>query len=61
MKIIVTLGEILHAPLLGSWEIFCDKKGWGYWCINEGLAESSEEVTISLEDAQEYGLVQRKK
>ena len=52
-----TMGEILDAPALGSWDKYCEKYGVNPYCMNEGRAESSTEVEISIEDAQEYGLI----
>lgn len=52
-----TLGEILHAPYINSWDDFCEKYGYSEWCINEGRAEEDEVVEISLQDAKRYGLL----
>lgn len=53
MKITITLREILDR---GSWDAFCDLKGWNPWCINEGRADGDEEVTLTLEEAREIGV-----
>lgn len=50
----VRLSTILDSS---SWESFCDWKGWNYWIINEGRADSSEKVEIPVSKAREWGLI----
>jgi len=58
LKITATLGDILYAPWSNSWEDFCDKyDGYSIYCINEGLANSKDEVELEIEDAVKYGLI----
>lgn len=59
MKIIATLGEILDAPVLGSWDKFCEKRGWHVWILNEGQADKNETAELDIEEAQEYGLIKK--
>jgi hypothetical protein len=54
-----TMGEILNAPRIGSWDKYCEKNGVNPYCINEGRAESNTEVEISVEEALDYGLIKR--
>ena len=58
IKITTTLVEILHAPYINAWEHFCSKYGFNEWCINEGRAVGEDEVQISLEDAEFYGIIE---
>ncbi len=54
MKIIVTLKDILYS---GHWEEFCEERNYNLWIINEGLANSDDEVTLTKEEAEKYGLL----
>lgn len=54
MEIIVTLREILDS---GYWDEFCDEKGWNPYCINEGVADASEEVRLTEEQAKRWRLL----
>jgi len=58
IKVTVTLGQILDAPLISSWERACNTYGLNEWCINEGRADKSDTIEISLEDAELYGIVE---
>jgi hypothetical protein len=53
ITVTVTAGEILDK---GDWDVFCDLKGLNPWCINEGLMESSEKFTLTLEEARQVRL-----
>jgi len=55
--VVVTFGEILNAPAIGAWDHMCEKYGINIWCLNEGLADSDDEITITLKDAKRYGLI----
>lgn len=50
----VKLSEVINS---GYWESFCDWKGWGYWIVNEGRADSSEKVKIPISKARAWGLI----
>lgn len=39
-----------------AWEKFCDKYGYNYYCMKEG-ADGDSNVEISLEDAENWGLI----
>lgn len=54
MKIIVTARMILER---GCWDEFCDEFGINPWALNEGLMESSEEFTLTEEQARKYGFL----
>jgi hypothetical protein len=54
MKIILTLGEISDS---GNWYKYCNATGISEWCMNEGTANSSDEVALTIEEATQYGLV----
>ena len=58
IKVTVTLGQVLDAPLIGSWEKMCSKYGINEWCLNEGMADSNDTIEISLEDAENWGVVE---
>ena len=58
VKIKVTLGDVLNAPLLGAWEQMCEKYGIFEYCINEGMAEEDDTVEISLEDAEHCEIIE---
>ncbi len=53
----VTLGDIIHSPNPDAWDKFCDLRGWCVWILNEGKAETSETVDITIDEAIEYGLL----
>lgn len=57
MKIVVTLGE-LNDHL--AWDEFCAEAGLSPWCMNEGLADSSEEIELTEDQARRFGLLPRK-
>lgn len=43
----LTIRQIMDS---GHWEEFCAIRGWDPWIVNEGRADSAEEV--ELEDAE---------
>jgi hypothetical protein len=43
----LTIRQIMDS---GHWDDFCKLRGWDPWIVNEGRADSSEEV--ELEDAE---------
>lgn len=53
MKIIITLGEILEKY---DWDKACKILGISEWSINEGLSNSSDEVELTIEQAEEIGI-----
>ena len=53
MQITISLREILNQ---GCWEEFCELKGWNVWCMNEGLADSKETVTLTIEECKQIRL-----
>lgn len=57
IKVKVKLTDILNAPLVNAWEHMCNKYGINEWCVNEGRADDTSKVEISLEDAEYYGLI----
>jgi hypothetical protein len=59
IKIKVTLGDIMDAPLIGSWTYICEKYGINEWCLNEGRAEKEDTIEISLNDAEYIGLIEK--
>lgn len=61
MKVLVTFGEILNAPAIYSWDNFCLRHGYNPYMLNEGLAKKEATVEISLEEAEEYGLLQKER
>lgn len=57
IKIETTLGEVMDAPLIGSWQYICDKYGLNEWCINAGMADKNDNIGILLEDAEHIGII----
>ena len=53
----VTLKSIKDAPLINAWSKMCDKYGINEWCLNEGLANENDTVTIKMSDACLWGIV----
>lgn len=53
MEIKITLGEISDK---GNWEKFCESKWYGYYCMQEFWC-SDDEVTLTFEEAKEFGLI----
>jgi hypothetical protein len=58
IKVKVKLGDVLEAPRVGAWGKMCEKYGINEWCLNEGIADSDDTIEVSLEDAENWGLVQ---
>ncbi len=54
MKVSVTAEEIIDR---GVWDKVCELKGLNPWCVNEGLMDSDEYITLSLEEAQKIGIL----
>lgn len=54
MRVTITFGELMDKY---DWEGVCNVLGLNIWCINEGLASSDEEITISEEDAKKIGIL----
>lgn len=59
VKIKVKLGSVLDAPLIGAWDDMCEKYGINEWCLNEGRADSDDEIEVSLADAEKWGLIEQ--
>ena len=57
MKVKATFKELSGCPLISGWDYICEKYGINPWCMNEGLASSSDEIEISLEDARYIGIL----
>jgi len=54
MTITVTAREILDK---GVWDEFCEEFGINPWAMNEGLMDSSEEFTLTEEQARKYRFI----
>lgn len=54
MNISITFGEAMDR---GIWLDLCDLKGINEWCVNEGCADGSEAVHLSVDEAQQLGLL----
>lgn len=52
MNISISLRELLDR---GLWDKFCELKGWSIYCLNEGLANSDEVVTLSIDEYKSIG------
>ena len=53
VTVTLTLGEILERY---DWDKFCEIRGINPWCINEGLADSEDEIKLVLMEAREIGV-----
>jgi len=60
VMVTVTLGDVLDAPLMDSWNQMCLKYNINEWCINEGLSDRDDTIEVSLEDAEYWGLIEDK-
>jgi len=56
MRIVVTIRELMD---YGVWDDYCEKVGWDVWCVKNGRADSSEEVSLDKETAMQYGFIER--
>ena len=56
MKITITAREALDK---GIWDKLCDLKGINVWAINKGLMDSTDEITLTLLEAEELGLIDK--
>jgi hypothetical protein len=54
MTITLTLGEALER---GIWEELCTLKGLNPWCLKEGLADRSDTVSLTAEEASSLRLL----
>ena len=54
MKYVVTAGEMSNK---GLWDQFCEVMGLNPWGMNEGRIQSTEEFTLTEEQAIKIGLV----
>jgi len=53
VTVTLTLGEILEKY---DWDRFCELRGLNPFCINEGLADSEDEIKLILSEAREIGI-----
>lgn len=58
VKVQVRFRDIAQANYINAWDKFCDKYGYNYYCIREGRVESADTVAITLQDAEDWGLIQ---
>lgn len=56
MIVQTTLEEILDK--CDDWDTFCEEKGFSVWAVNEGGGDV--DVTLTLEEALRYGLIEEK-
>ena len=54
VKIVVTAAEVMDKC---AWDKLCEMKGWNEWCINEGLMDYDEEISLTEEEAQKLGFI----
>lgn len=54
MKIIITVRELVDLAL---WEDYCSFTGKNPYALKEGLLSPDEEVTLTIEEAKELGLI----
>ena len=54
MRIVVTAEELIEH---GVWEEFCELKGINSYAVNEGIIESSEEWSLTKEEAKRFGFI----
>jgi len=53
MTINITLGEILDKY---DWDVFCDLKKYDVYILKDGRADSSEEVTLTMDEVKKIGI-----
>ena len=53
VTVTLTLGEIQEKY---DWDKFCEIRGFNPWCLNEGLADSEDEIILTLYEAREIGI-----
>jgi len=53
-KVTVTASELIDS---GYWDDYCEAHGLNVWCVNEGLMDSDEQITLTVEEARSWGLV----
>lgn len=56
MKITTTPRELLDK---GLWDRYCQLTGTNEWALNEGLMDSSQEVTVGETVAKTLGLIRQ--
>ena len=54
MKMICDAKDLIEH---GAWEAYCQKYGINPYVINEGLMTDDEEITITIEEGVEWGLL----
>lgn len=54
MKITLTIGELSNK--VNDWNYACKVLGLNPWCLNEGLASSDTEISITIEQLHKIGL-----
>ena len=54
MKLIITAEEAMDK---GIWDEICDIKGYNPWCVNEGLMDEKEEITLTKDQARKLRLI----
>lgn len=59
MKVVVTAREIFDSPLVGAWDKACDMLGLDPYCVNEGLMDSDEQLTLTVEQAKELMILEK--
>lgn len=55
MKVTVTIGELFDRA--GDVDSACEELGLNPWCLNEGLADSSDEISLTEEQARKFGFL----
>lgn len=58
MKIITTPRELMDRWV---WDDACEMLDINIWAVNEGQMESDEQITLTVEQAQELGLFPKQK
>jgi len=56
MKIVLKMSE-LQDKADWMWDEVCEDLGLNPWCLNEGLANDDDEISIDVEIAQKYGII----
>jgi len=57
MKVIITVREAMEKRV---WDAICDIKGWSVYCVDGGLLDLEEEISLSEDAAQHLGLLEEK-
>lgn len=56
MRVVISIQEALDRCWF-VWDELCDEIGLNPWCLNEGLADGDDEISLNEDTAKRYGLI----